>query len=240
MIDNAFVKANAVKVLELPLDNYMKLYPPPYICEVKKDGEYVMIEYEDGKVTLANKHNTVYSESMLPTDILNELHDTFKGYNYVLAVAEFCSDKGELYDFLSQRVKLEGKLELWIYDILQVNDKDLRGLPLVDMLEGRKDYLDKLNILGSNEHIHIVSFYKGNCSVSVSKEGIEYYFNKTTDLGEEGIVIKPEYEDYNHAHWNKMKKYITDDFVILGITKTESYLKTGIPHSFLIGKREVE
>ncbi len=236
MIDNSFVKKNAIKVMEMPLDDYMKLYYPPYIVEAKRDGEYVMIGWDNGKVTMANKHNSIYTESMLPKYLTDELYDTFKGYSYVLVVAEFCSDKGELYDFLSQRVKLEGNLELWIYDILQVNDKDLRKLPLVDVVEGRKDYLDKLDMLGSNEHVHISTLYKGNCSISVSEEGIEWYFNKMTDLGEEGVVIKPEYEDYYHAHWNKMKKYATDDYVILGITKTESYLKGGIPHSFLIGK----
>lgn len=229
MIDNVFVKKNAVRIMELPLDEFMKLHPPPYIIEPKKDGEYVMVEYDNGKVTLANKHNTIYSESMLPTDILNELHDTFKGYNYVLAVAEFCSDKGELYDFLSQRVKLEGKLELWIYDFLRVNNEDLMGMKY----ETRKIYGHNEGMTES-EHILFMPF-----TFADTKEEILNFFEEMVEcIGEEGIVIKPAYEDYYHAHWNKMKKYTTDDFVIRGITKTESYLKSNPPHSFLLSKAD--
>jgi ATP-dependent DNA ligase len=53
--------------------------------------------------------------------------------------------------------------------------------------------------------------------------------------GFEGIVVKPPFSPYADNMWLKIKKTLTAEVVVLGIIKTESWVKTHIPHSLLIG-----
>jgi len=53
--------------------------------------------------------------------------------------------------------------------------------------------------------------------------------------GFEGIVVKPPFSTYSDNVWLKIKKTSTADVVVLGIIKTESWVKTHISHALLIG-----
>ena len=218
-MNNEYVKKTVNKPIDIPLEHYLKLYHPPFFCEPKWDGERVLIQVSD-RIVIANKHHSIYEEEILPERLIQAIRKAFTVNG--IYDAEFFSLKGNLYDFLSARANLTDDLALAIWDIITDFKTDFRNIKL----EERKGFLK--DAVQTNDRVILVE--SELCS---NKEEILRFFEDSLEEGFEGIVVKPNSNYY--AKWLKIKEQYTDDFAVLGVKKTESYLKDGIPFTFLVG-----
>ena len=201
------------KPIDEPLKRYLKRYPFPFYVEKKYDGERVLLQVSD-TITIANKHKTVYPESILPKTLVSAIREAVREGLYD---AEFYSLRGNLYKFLSARARLSEDLSLAIFDVI--------GYTYETLFE-RKQLLKKF--IKSNERVCIV-----RRTVCHSRFEIIEAFHKAVSEGFEGVVVKPNSEYY--AKWLKLKEQHTLDVVVLGIKKTDSWRKEQLPYTFLIG-----
>jgi len=141
----------------------------------------------------------------------------------VILDGEFVSLEGDLYDFLSARAHMNDRLALRVWDILSV------GLDMP--LSKRRSYLEKN--MRQTEKILLVPQ-----EIKESKKEILDYFDKVIQQGYEGIILKPDAGYY--AKWLKLRKIHSQDVVILGIKKTDSWNSEGVPATFLIGYYDPE
>ena len=101
-------------------------------------------------------------------------------------------------------------LVYFAFDILHLNGRNLRGLPLLT----RKEILEKLLSTASTRF--------GSCdSASISKAKGDMVFAKACELGAEGIVSKlvsAPYTSGRGSTWLKKKGMLKQEFVIGGFT----------------------
>ena len=218
MLTHKEAKQYSLKFYSKDLDNFMRGNPPPYYTEGKLDGEWAFIDIQS--MQIFNRHKTTYN---LEGTRLGE--SLKKSYSYQAPlIAEFCS-RENIYDFLSDKANLDNpNLKLYIYDIIPFFWQGL-DLPL----KNRKKFLK--DMITPNDQIKIVGYQE----VSTKREIWEKYYEAIDHLGYEGIVLKPVNSLYTHGVWFKMKRKKTADLVILGVTKTDKFLESGVPFSFLVG-----
>lgn len=173
------------------------------------------------RLVIANKHNSVYTEEDLPSELTRDLKFAFN--QPVILDGEFISLEGDLYDFLSARAKMDERLAVKVWDVLSV---DLNA-----PLSQRKKFLE--DNMTQTEKVTLVPY-----EVCESKGEVLNYFNKTVQQGYEGIVLKPDLGYY--AQWLKLRKTHTLDVVILGIKKTDEWLRNRVPATFLVGYYDPE
>lgn len=180
------------------------------------DGERIIASINGDRVVIANCHNSIYTEKSLPSDLVQDLR---KAFNIpVVLDGEFISLEGDLYDFLSARAKMDDRLAIRVWDTLT--------LGLDQPLSRRRAYLEAN--MRQTERIQLVPQ-----TVCHSKSEILNCFEKTTQEGYEGIVVKPNLGYY--AQWLKLRPQHTQDLVILAIKKTEEWMRSGVPATFLMG-----
>lgn len=201
------------KPIDEPLKRYLKRYPFPFYVEKKYDGERVLLQVSD-TITIANKHKTVYPESILPKTLVSAIREAVREGLYD---AEFYSLRGNLYNFLSARARLSEDLALAIFDVIGHT---------YETLFQRKQLLKKF--IKSNERVCLVRH-----TICHSHLEILQAFHKAVSEGFEGVVVKPNSEYY--AKWLKLKEQHTIDVVVLGIKKTDSWRKERLAYTFLIG-----
>jgi ATP-dependent DNA ligase len=114
-----------------------------------------------------------------------------------------------------------------VFDIPRLEGKDLRG----QTLNERWAFLEKKLLALANPQLQLAE----TLTVADSVAAVIAARDIAIARGFEGVVVKPPLSVYSDNIWLKMKKTSTADMVLLGIVKTESWLKTGTPHSFLIG-----
>jgi len=183
----------------------------------KEDGERVFITARPNEpLSIINMHNTVYPESLLPPCIVSDIRHALPQTPF-MGDGEFISRDGDLYDFLSARAHLDERLALRLWHVLT--------LPLTTPLLDVKNYLEE-NV-AQNDTVSLVPY-----TLLHSKQDILDYFKKTSQTYE-GIVVKPNLG--YAAKWLKMRKMTTQDVVILGIKKTDEWVKNRCPATFLIG-----
>ncbi len=202
------------KPIDEPSKRYLRRYSFPFFVEKKFDGERVLLQVSD-TITIANKHKTIYSESVLPNNLISAVREAV--HKEGLYDAEFYSSRGNLYKFLSARARLSEDLALAIFDII--------GHTYTPLFE-RKQLLKK-NIT-SNGRVHLVRYTICHSALDIIKAK-----NKAIREGFEGVVVKPNAE--YHAKWLKLKEQHTADMVVLAVKKTDSWLKERQPYTFLMG-----
>lgn len=213
-LTNSLVAKIVNKPIGEPLKRYLRRYPFPLFSEPKYDGERVLVKVSDS-ITIANKHKTVYPESILPQSLVLAIRQAVQREG--LYDAEFYSLRGNLYKFLSARARLSEDLALAIFDIIGHTYKTLFD---------RKQLLKEL--IKPNRRIHLVRYTICHDSLQVIKA-----FNKAVSEGFEGVVVKPNRGYY--AKWLKLKEQHTSDLVVLGVKKTDSWRKEKLPYTFLVG-----
>jgi len=204
------------KPVEMSLERYLRLFPAEmmYYSEAKYDGERVVVEVADG-VTIANMHTAIYTSRDLPPSFIEEVE---RALPQGLYDCEFYSVEGDLYDFLSARARMDGRLALAVW--YRFNSRELDYKAVREELE---------RTVNPTENVKLVER-----DVCLTEDEILESKRKWVDRGFEGVVVKPAYGNY-HSKWLKLRQYHTADVVILGIKKTGSWIKHGIPATFLVG-----
>jgi len=221
MLTNEYVRRTANKPIK-GNPEILFLYSDYVITEPKIDGERNFLEFKDGEVVLANMHNTVYDKSILSQDFIEAVISGLKADSVILD-GEYHVTGGDFYAFLSNRLG-EGahRVAYAVFDILYLNGEYVGDRPLME----RKRLLDR--VIEPNKRIFPISY-----QIVHHPKGVRELFRVYCEEGYEGIVVKPN-SSYNST-WVKLRREETRDVVILGIKKTEGFLKDGIARTFLIG-----
>lgn len=223
------------------IDNFMNI---PVICETKYDGERIQCHYKDGEIKFYTRNGVDYTDlygpklskflknnilakhAILDGEILvwDKINSNFCkfGENKTIALALDNNDKDLIY---------------MIFDVIYLVTPSGAEHSLQEViLSDRKEILKKI-ITVTPQKIEIVQGKK--CS---NVEEIFFYFNKSIENNEEGIIVKKLDSTYKlderTKDWVKMKcDYIdnlidTLDLVIIGGYYGEGKRARGIGNDF--------
>jgi len=200
-----YVLENYAKAVKLDLGSWLLKNPLPSICEEKLDGIRVFLFKSGEKLVLSSKHGAVFTPKGNPKVFATVPEFTHAPYQMILD-GEYLSHKG-----------------LFLFDVLQVDDRDVRPMPLTE----RKKILRE--ILGGTDLEVAYRLVK-------TSEEITEYMKETLDKGGEGLIVKDPTSAYGQPNsWLKLKRYDTVDCFIVDFEETQEMRRTGIPRSWRIG-----
>jgi bifunctional non-homologous end joining protein LigD len=184
-----------------------------WIHEIKFDGYRVLARVERGKVTLFTRRGNDWTDRMasLAEDLakLDVRAALFDGEVVVLnerGVSDFQTLQNSL------NVASDATLVYYAFDLLHLDGRDLRAVPLVErkallkaLLDGQKQVLE--TTIRLSDH--------------VQGQGPEF-FRQACELGVEGIVSKRANAPYRSGRgrdWLKIKCTLRQEFVLVGFTE---------------------
>ena len=191
-----------------------------WIFEIKYDGYRIISYVENGKVKMLSRNNIDYTKKL--NDIAQSLKKIDQN-SFVLDGEVVIFDKNGKSDFglLQESIKMgSSSLYYCIFDLLSLNDTDLRKLPLIE----RKAKLERLLFKSENNLIY-------SSHVDNGKETFD--FAKRNNL--EGIIAKKKNSIYTGKRtddWLKIKCYARQEFVIAGYTTSD---KNTVLSALLLG-----
>ena len=179
-----------------------------WIHEIKYDGVRIICIKNNDNIQLITRKGTDWS-SRFPS-IVKELKNL--KYKHIILDGEIAlinntNSFQELQNILRDKT-VEPKLSYYIFDIIQLEDKNLEDLKLID----------RKNILKS-----VINFKSDKLknSPSIIGDGVTF-FNSICSLGLEGIISKKidsKYERKRTKTWLKFKCKFRQEFVIGGYTR---------------------
>ncbi|MBR6779221.1 MAG: non-homologous end-joining DNA ligase [Clostridia bacterium] len=181
-----------------------------WIFEIKYDGYRILSFVENGKVKMFTRNKLDYTKKFdsIAKSLKKIDQDAFVVDGEIVSFDETGKSN---FGLLQQNIK-DGKnnFHYVIFDLIALNGKDLRTLPLIE----RKKELEKILAKADDNLVystHIVG--KGKESFALAKE---------KQL--EGIMAKKidsTYVGKRTDDWLKIKCYLRQEFVIIGYTTTE-------------------
>jgi bifunctional non-homologous end joining protein LigD len=187
-----------------------------WIFELKLDGYRLIAGKQHGEARLITRNGNDY------TDVFPEIARAIKALpldNFILDGEVVCLDAEGIPRFsrLQQRGRLSSPLDIkraavelpatyYAFDLLAVDELDLRSLPLLKRKEFLREVVPKLGPVRALDHI--------------VREG-EAFLEQVAKLGLEGIIAKKADAPYRAGRtdkWIKIKTEPTSDFVIVGFT----------------------
>jgi len=187
-----------------------------WIFELKLDGYRLIAGKRKGEARLLTRNGNDY------TEVFPEIARAIKALpldNFVLDGEVVCLDGDGIPRFsrLQQRGRLSVPVDIkraavelpatyYAFDLLALDEFDLRPLPLVRRKEFLKEVVPKLGPVRALDHIE--------------REG-EAFLEQVAKLGLEGIIAKKADAPYRAGRtdkWVKIKTEPTSDFVIVGFT----------------------
>lgn len=190
--------------------------------EIKYDG-YRIIAFKNGKtVKLFSRNGNDYTKKF--STISESLSKIAKDIPFVLDGEIVCFNQSGASDFglLQQNIKSgKGNFVYVVFDLLALNGKDLRNIPLLERKEHLKNLID-----GANKNIMFSTHVLGNGKKC---------FKMAKDLNLEGVVAKKidsEYVEKRSEDWLKIKCYKRQEFVIVGYQTSD---KNKVLSAILVG-----
>jgi len=201
------LKPMLATLVDKPFDEVGWLY------EVKWDGYRAIAFMNNGKITFKSRNDKPFEEKFYSVvDALKEWDINAVVDGEVVVVDEKgISDFGDLQNWRSEA---DGDLYYYLFDVLWLNGKDLRHLPLKD----RRAVLE--SIVPADSSIRL--------STSFAESGIKF-FEVAKKMGLEGIIAKKEDSTYAEGDrskaWLKIKANKRQEMVIGGYTKNDDTSK---------------
>ena len=194
----------------------------PAFGEIKYDGEFTFIFYDnDGKnrkIASINKYNKIRTQYPALTSIKIAMHEDVK--SAVMLAELFFADgkRNRLYDLNSN--KESDDLNLMIFDLIELDEKDITQEPLIDRKEALHDILSVSACIMS----------KGMKVVNDNKEAMDF-FKWTVDEGYEGCVIKSMDSRLiaGPCSWVKMKMKDQSDYAVSLIDPNQERIEVQVP-----------
>jgi ATP-dependent DNA ligase len=201
-----YVLENYSKAVKLDLGNWLAKNPLPSICEEKFDGIRVFLFKSGEKLVLSSKHGGVYTPKSSP-QVFSRVPEFTHAPNRMILDGEY--------------VAREAK-GLYLFDVLQVDDRDVTSKPLRE----RKKILREI-LKGTGLEVT----YK----LAKTMDQITSYRDEIVKKGREGIVVKNPESSYGQpSSWLKLKRFDTVDCFVTGIVETPELKSTGIARSWSI------
>jgi bifunctional non-homologous end joining protein LigD len=194
---------------------------PGWLYEIKWDGYRAVAFMNDGVVELKSRNDKSFNEKFYPIHRalvewgINAIVDG----EIVVAKDTGAADFSSLQNWRSEA---DGQLLYYVFDVLWLDGKDLRRLPLTTRREVLKTLAPK------EGHIQI--------SDAFDVSGTEFY-NAAKGMGLEGMIAKKADSPYVSGerthHWLKIKADQRQEMVIGGYTRNEGSSK--LFSSLLVG-----
>lgn len=198
-----------------------------WVYEIKYDGYRIVAFAENGSVRLVTRNHSDYTEKF--QSVADAIKKLSQRRAMVLDGEMTVVDENGKSDFgaLQEYVKSKGEKRLlyMVFDLLALDGKDLRKLPLSE----RKERLESL-LKEASPYLRYSKHFSGN-----GKE----FFEAASKRGLEGIVAKrmdSSYDGNRDDSWIKIKCYKRQEFVIGGYTVSER--KKGGIAALLLGYYE--
>ena len=205
-----YVLENFAPAVKTDLATWLLKNALPAFVEPKYDGIRVFLFKSGDKLVLSSKHGGVYTPKSSPK-VFATFPELLHAPNRFIIDGEYVS---------REPIKNKG---LFFFDVLQVDDRDVRSLPLTE----RKKILHQI-LKGTGLEVPFL-LAKTAQQILESKE-------KFAKQGTEGAVAKNPLSTYGEpGSWLKLKTYDTIDVFIIDYEKTQEMERTGIPRSWVVG-----
>lgn len=202
-----FVEENYCRAVKMDLGAWLTKNPLPSVVEPKYDGIRVFFFKSGDKLVLSSKHGGVYTPKATP-QVFSRIPELLHAPDRAILDGEYVAreEKG-----------------LFLFDVLQVDDRDLRPKPLMD----RKSVLHEI-LKGTGLEVP--------CTQAKTIESITAFRDKMVREGREGIVVKNPDSSYGQAgSWLKLKRFDTIDVFVTKLVETGEMKATGVARSWSMG-----
>lgn len=201
-----YVQENYSKAVKQELGTWLAKNPLPALCEPKIDGIRVFLFKSGEKLVLSSKHGGIYTPKSTP-QVFSRVPEFLHAPNRMILDGEY--------------VAREAK-GLFLFDVLQVDNRDVREKPLME----RKKILREI-LKGTELEVPYSS--------ARTVEKIMELRDATVKEGREGIMVKNPQSTYGQpSSWLKLKRFDTVDVFVTGIVETKEFRSTGTPRSWAV------
>ena len=201
-----YVEENYSKAVKQELGTWLTKNPLPALCETKYDGIRVFLFKSGEKLVLSSKHGGIYTPKSTP-QVFSRVPEFLHAPNRVILDGEYVAkeEKG-----------------LFLFDVLQVDDRDVRAKPLIE----RKKILGEI-LKGTELEVPYV--------VARTSDRIAELKDAAIRDGREGVMVKNPGSTYGQPNsWLKLKRFDTVDVFVTGLVETKELRSTGVPHSWSV------
>jgi ATP-dependent DNA ligase len=200
-----YVLENYAKASSADLGSWLADNPLPAMVEKKLDGIRVFLFKSGDKLVVSSKHGAVYTPTGSPK-VFSYVTEFLHAPHRMILDGEYVTDDG-----------------IYFFDILQVDDRDVRSLPLTK----RKEILGEI-LKGTQMEVK----YR----LVKTQAEILRMMDAEVKSGGEGVMVKSPDSAYGQPNsWLKLKRFDTIDCFIVDYEETKEMRQTGVPHSWHIG-----
>jgi ATP-dependent DNA ligase len=200
-----YVLQNYAKAVKMDLCDWIISNPLPAICECKYDGIRVFLFKSRSSLVISGKLGSVFTPKGNPIAFA-KVPEFTHAPNRMILDGEYVSHEG-----------------LHLFDVLQVDDRDVRVLPL----EERRKILDEI-LHGTELEVEI---HRAN-----TVQEIEDLKNEYVSKGFEGLIVKNPLSKYGQSNsWLKLKRFDTIDCFVIDYEDTPERRRTGVARSWFVG-----
>ena len=201
-----YVLENYSKAVKEDLGSWLLKNPLPALCEPKFDGIRVFLFKSGDKLILSSKHGGIYTPKSTP-QVFSRVPEFTHAPNRMILDGEY--------------VAREAK-GLFLFDVLQVDNRDLRSKTLLD----RKKVLREI-LKGTGLEVPYI--------IAKTEAKITSFMEEKVKEGREGLVVKNPESTYGQPKsWLKLKKFDTLDCFVTGYVETPELERSGIPRSWSV------
>jgi len=204
-----YVSDNYAKAVSLPLSDWLLKNELPCLAEPKLDGIRVFLFKSGDKLVVSSKHGGIYTPKSSPK-VFGTFPELLHAPHRMILDGEYVSRNPE-------------KRGIFFFDVLQVDERDIRPLVLRDRKKILREILEGTGLE--------VPF-----KMAKTVQQILALKDRFSDEGYEGAVAKNPLSTYGEpGSWLKLKTHETIDAFIIDYEKTQDMERTGTPHSWLVG-----
>jgi ATP-dependent DNA ligase len=201
-----YVAEHFAHAVKQDLATWLLRNPLPTIVEPKIDGIRVFLFKSGDKLVISSKHGAIYTPQSSPK-VFATVPEFLHAPHQMILDGEYVAKKARVSFF----------------DVLQVDDRELRPLPLT---ERRKVLHEILEGTGLEVPYRLAR----------SVEEIQALKERYVREGFEGVVAKnPQSSHGQPGSWLKMKKFDTVDVFVMDYERTQDMERTGVPRSWFVG-----
>jgi ATP-dependent DNA ligase len=180
-----YVKERHAKISSLDLSSWLLDNRLPAICEPKYDGLRVFLFKSGEHLVVSGRVGSIYTPAVNPT-VFAKVPELVRAPKRMILDGEYVSKDG-----------------LHFFDLLQIDDRDMRPLPLYR----RKEMLHE---------VISDSGLESPVTWAETPEEIQKFAEETISKGSEGIVVKNPISFYGQTHsWTKIKRFDTADCFVI-------------------------
>ncbi len=201
-----YVQENYSRAVKQELGTWLAKNPLPSIVEPKYDGIRVFLFKSGEKLVLSSKHGGIYTPKSTP-QVFSRVPEFLHAPDRMILDGEYVAkeEKG-----------------LFLFDVLQVDDRDVRTKALTE----RKKILREI-LRGTELEVPY--------TVARTTEKIVELKDASIKDGREGVMVKNPQSSYGEPNsWLKLKRFDTVDVFVTDLVETKELRSTGIPRSWSV------